>query len=70
VRIAVPDYIGVRDPSFTSGVGIIQYANKYLRIGKQSFTKKSGNKKIASATSESSKPSLMERFKNWLSEFI
>lgn len=36
VRIAVPDFIGVRDPSYTSGVGIIQYACKYLRTTKQS----------------------------------
>ena len=31
VRIAVPDFIGVRDPAFTSGVGIIQYVSKYMR---------------------------------------
>lgn len=70
VRIAVPDYIGVRDPSFTSGVGIIQYASKYLRTTRQtSFVKKTGNKKVTAATTQSS-PTLFERFKNWLSEFI
>ncbi|WP_099222340.1 cell division protein FtsA [Listeria costaricensis] len=26
VRLAIPDYIGVRDPSFTTAVGLIQYA--------------------------------------------
>ena len=29
VRIAMPDYIGVRDPAFTTGVGLIKYASKY-----------------------------------------
>jgi cell division protein FtsA len=74
VRIAVPDFIGVRDPSYTSGVGIIQYAHKYLRASKQT----SGAKKMASSVSNTkkssitseTKPSVMERFKNWLSEFI
>ncbi|UUZ96085.1 cell division protein FtsA [Paenibacillus sp. P25] len=69
VRIAVPDYIGVRDPSFTSGVGIIQYASKYLRSGKQgSAVKKVVNKKAPAA--QEPKSSVMERVKNWLSEFI
>ncbi|MCP3771945.1 cell division protein FtsA [Paenibacillus tianmuensis] len=70
VRIAVPEFIGVRDPAFTSGVGIIQYASKYLRHAKQS----SGVKKLVTTKKASSgqeqKPSAMERFKNWLSEFI
>ncbi|GMX66887.1 cell division protein FtsA [Paenibacillus elgii] len=70
VRIAVPEFIGVRDPAFTSGVGIIQYASKYLRHSKQN----SGVKKLVTSKKASSgqeqKPSAMERFKNWLSEFI
>ncbi|TVY09591.1 cell division protein FtsA [Paenibacillus cremeus] len=72
VRIAVPDFIGVRDPSFTSGVGIIQYASKYLRNAKQSAVKKmvTSTAKKASSSPEEAKPSAMERFKNWLSEFI
>ncbi|CAG7620885.1 cell division protein FtsA [Paenibacillus allorhizosphaerae] len=72
VRIAVPDYIGVRDPAFTGGVGIIQYASKYLRSSKSgSSVKKTAspvNKKAS--FSQEQKPSAMERFKNWLSEFI
>ncbi|ALS21373.1 MULTISPECIES: cell division protein FtsA [Paenibacillus] len=69
VRIAVPDYIGVRDPAFTSGVGIIQYASKYLRGSKQNTgVKKLVSKKTSSGQEQ--KPSAMERFKNWLSEFI
>ncbi|WP_426447689.1 cell division protein FtsA [Paenibacillus sp. S-38] len=72
VRIAVPDYIGVRDSSYTSGVGIIQYASRYLRSSKQ--TQNSGVKKLIpkkpAPGQEQQKPSAMERFKNWLSEFI
>jgi cell division protein FtsA len=72
VRIAVPDFIGVRDPSYTSGVGIIQYACKYLRTTKQApnSVKKSTSKKSAPTGNNENKPSIMERFKNWLSEFI
>jgi cell division protein FtsA len=70
VRIAVPDYIGVRDPSYTSGVGIIQYAFKYMRTTRQtSFVKKTGNKKVTAASTQGS-TTWFERFKNWLSEFI
>ena len=29
VRVAMPDYIGVRDPSYTIGVGLIKYASKH-----------------------------------------
>ncbi len=69
VRIAVPDFIGVRDPAYTSGVGIIQYASKYLRNSKSgSGAKRTVSKKASSGQEQ--KPSAMERFKNWLSEFI
>jgi cell division protein FtsA len=67
VRIAVPDFIGVRDPSFTSGVGIIQYVAKFMRHRTSGYNKKSGNKKVSS---DKSKQGWFERFKNWLSEFI
>jgi cell division protein FtsA len=32
VRIAVPDYIGVREPQFTTGVGLIQFAYKNAKL--------------------------------------
>jgi cell division protein FtsA len=32
VRIAVPDYIGVREPQYTTGVGLIKYAYKNTRL--------------------------------------
>ncbi|HJV17030.1 MAG TPA: cell division protein FtsA [Bacillales bacterium] len=32
VRIAAPDYIGVREPQFTMAVGLIKYAYKFARL--------------------------------------
>lgn len=38
VRIAIPDYIGVREPQFTAGVGILQFAYHNAKIqGKDLF---------------------------------
>ncbi len=67
VRIAVPDFIGVRDPSYTNGVGIIQYVYKYSRQRSTSAVRKTTKK---AAAPEKNKVGLMERFKNWISEFI
>ncbi|OMP68524.1 cell division protein FtsA [Domibacillus epiphyticus] len=32
VRVAIPDYIGVREPQFTTAVGLIKYAYKNARL--------------------------------------
>ncbi len=69
VRIAVPDYIGVRDPSFSSGVGMIQYVTKYFRTRGTSVSKRPAKAKTA-ATSSASKPGFKEWFKNLFKEFI
>ncbi|MCM3739130.1 cell division protein FtsA [Oceanobacillus luteolus] len=38
VRIAIPDYIGVREPLYTTGVGILQFAYRNAKIqGKQLY---------------------------------
>ncbi|KGP72424.1 cell division protein FtsA [Pontibacillus yanchengensis] len=38
VRIAIPDYIGVREPQYTAGVGILQFAYHNAKIqGKELF---------------------------------
>lgn len=38
VRMAIPDYIGVREPQFTAGVGILQFAYHNAKIqGKELF---------------------------------
>ncbi|MDY0405959.1 cell division protein FtsA [Virgibacillus sp. 179-BFC.A HS] len=43
VRIAIPDYIGVREPQYTAGVGILQFAYRNAKIqGKDLFPSISG----------------------------
>ncbi len=32
VRVAIPDYIGVREPQYTTSVGLIKYAQKTARL--------------------------------------
>jgi cell division protein FtsA len=66
VRIAVPDYVGVRDPAYASGVGIIPYVAKFLRSRSTVTPKKAAAKKVAAAD----KPSLVDRLKNLFNEFI
>lgn len=70
VRIAVPDYIGVRDPSFSSGVGMIQFVTKYMNVNRGSGSPKRAAKAKATATETSSKPGVIEWFKNMFKEFI
>ncbi len=69
VRIAVPDYIGVRDPSFSSGVGMIQYVVKYIRTRVTGGTKRPARNK-SSAGEDAGKPGIKEWFKNLFKEFI
>ncbi|MGP4040389.1 cell division protein FtsA [Gracilibacillus sp. D59] len=38
VRIAIPDYIGVREPQFTAGIGILKFAYKNAKIQGKEFT--------------------------------
>ncbi|RTE04156.1 hypothetical protein EJQ19_27110 [Paenibacillus whitsoniae] len=70
MRIAVPDFIGVRDPSYTSGVGIITSVSKSMKNRAPSFTKKAATKAAVKKSSENQKPGWVERFKNFFSEFI
>ncbi|GAA3403959.1 cell division protein FtsA [Paenibacillus hodogayensis] len=69
VRLAVPDFIGVRDPAYTSGVGIIHFVSKFARARTSTAVKKLpvANKK---SSPKENKPGLFERIKNYLSEFI
>jgi len=66
VRISSPDFIGVREPAFASGVGLIAYVAKYLRSRSTVSVKSSNGRKTATAN----KPSFIERLKNLFSEFI
>jgi cell division protein FtsA len=69
VRIAVPDFIGVRDPSYTSGVGIIQFVSKYMKNRNPGLAKKLVTK-TTKKSSDSQKPGWVDRVKNFFSEFI
>ena len=65
-RIVMPDFIGVKDASYTNGVGTILYATKYLmkRNHRQSSTSSHRTK------NKTQKNSPFEKIKNWFSEFI
>jgi cell division protein FtsA len=72
VRVAIPDYIGVRDPAYTTGVGLIQYAlhqleRRSVRTAPPSFK---GGPKPAAVSKPKEGGGLMEKVKNWFSEFI
>ena len=69
VRVATPEFIGVRDPSYTSGVGII---TQMIKTHKGRVTTSGGGKTGGGAKKQqrSDQPGWFERFKNWLSEYI
>ncbi|WP_040948445.1 cell division protein FtsA [Gorillibacterium massiliense] len=66
VRVGSPDFIGVRDPSYTSGVGIISHIVKSHK--NRSHSQPQGKTVVKKATAE--KSSWFEKFKNWISEYI
>lgn len=71
VRIAIPDYIGVRDPAYTTGVGLIQYALQLMERRSISVTPSfKGTQKKQTVTKPKDSGGLMEKVKNWFSEFI
>ncbi|BAU27497.1 cell division protein FtsA [Aneurinibacillus soli] len=79
VRIAIPDYIGVRDPGYTAGVGLIKYASKYYmnQMPQQFEAKQSQPKAVRkqpAAPKASKEPKeqggFVRKVKDWFSEFI
>lgn len=70
VRIAVPDYIGVRDPGFTGGVGVLYKVIRNIRIRNTSPKKTVNRPKSSGSQETNSKTGFMERIKNLFSEFI
>ncbi|WP_168120693.1 cell division protein FtsA [Paenibacillus sp. HB172176] len=68
VRIALPDYIGVKDAAYSSGVGMIQYVSKYMGVSSAGSAKKSSSRKAG--PSPSTKPGMFEKIKNMFNEFI
>lgn len=82
VRVALPDYIGVREPQYTTGVGIIQFTYRNVKIqGKEVAAAISNEhqpeavpkKKQVSAPKEThkqQKESMTTRMKNWFGVFF
>jgi cell division protein FtsA len=62
VRIAIPEYLGVKDPSFINGVGIIRYVAR-------NYTHKT---EVAQAPRRkaSGGGGLVDKIKSWFSEFV
>lgn len=69
VRIAVPDFIGVRDPGYTSGVGIIHNVIRNVRMRTATVTKKVAKNPKAPKHVED-KPGLFDRMKKFFEDFI
>jgi cell division protein FtsA len=63
VRIAIPEFLGVRDPSFINGVGIIAYAVKSHMRGQSAETP-------AHMRPAKSGPGVFARIKDWMRDFI
>ncbi|WP_067620780.1 cell division protein FtsA [Alicyclobacillus acidiphilus] len=65
VRIAIPEFLGVRDPSFVNGVGTIAYA---ARTGLRAVPSEIGpnNRPIRAANSVG----MFSRIKDWLRDFV
>ncbi|MOA52727.1 Cell division protein FtsA [compost metagenome] len=70
VRIAVPDYIGVRDPGYTGGVGILYKVIRNIRVRNASPKKTVGRPKSAGSQETNSNKGIKERFKNFFRDFI
>lgn len=74
VRVAMPDYIGVRDPSYTTGVGLIKYASKHA-INRVPMIEKEKVLVPAKVSKKSPKAKdkengMFDKVKTWFSEFI
>jgi len=69
VRIAVPDFIGVRDPGYTSGVGIIHSVIRTVRMRNAAPAKKAANRPKAPKSVEE-KPGIFDRMKKFFEDFI
>ena len=78
VRISIPDYIGVREAQYTTGVGIVKYALQNLRrhqkessgMSAPSKVKKKPRVESQSAQLAEPKDSKMDKLKSWFKEFI
>ncbi len=63
VRVAVPEFLGVRDPSFVNGVGIISYALRSQLRANQLET-------VSASRPVKTGGGMFSRIKDWLRDFI
>src|SRR5690606_15045900 len=80
VRIAIPDYIGVREPQYKNGIGLIQFAYRNVKIqGKEVAAavsdqkgeqEKPSNKKEKGAPKAKKDIDGMKKVKNWFKVFF
>lgn len=68
VRIAQPEFVGLRDPSYVNGAGMILYLAK--RATRPSAPPTEGKSKGVGKKKIAPKSSPLEKVKNWLKEFI
>jgi cell division protein FtsA len=68
VRVAIPDYLGVKDTSFVNGVGIIKY------VGRNSTRKPEAQaaprRKPNNGGNNAGGGGIVDRIKSWFSEFV
>ena len=69
VRVAEPDDVGVRNPSYTSGVGMIRLALKHQPGATRSASGGQATKAKTKRSTRNKEP-FLQRVKNWLSEII
>ncbi len=77
VRIAAPEYIGVREPHYTAAVGLIRYAFQNLRQAEKEVaasTQSQGKLRLVGESNhqgqQGTKQSVREKVKSWFREFI
>jgi cell division protein FtsA len=80
VRVAIPDYIGVREPQYTTGVGLIQFAHRNSKIqGKEvaatlgtiQHEEKQDRKEPSSKKKDSSQGQVVKsKVSNWFKVFF
>ncbi|WP_216830865.1 cell division protein FtsA [Alkalihalobacterium elongatum] len=79
VRVAIPDYIGVREPQYTTGVGLIQFAYRNVKIqGKEVAAsvsdlnqgEKTNSKKEKAAPKAKEDKEGMKKVKSWFKVFF
>jgi cell division protein FtsA len=77
VRIAAPEYIGVREPHYTAAVGLLRYAFQNLRQAEKeaaATAQSQGRLRLATdphqQARQGSKQSVREKVKSWFKEFI